>query len=751
MEIKSWRQNFFPVPFGTVGSSFVSELARLYRAYAEGSAQESVALKAVTILPSLLLQRPHVKSKPKDHIDCLQRRLQLWKDGDIISLLEEGRALQYLLEKNNLPQKSGKDHLARSFAKLTFEGKVNQALQLLSHSNGGLLHLHDTILDGGSEGSVLEILKSKHPPSTPVTASCLINPNSEPPSTHPVIFDQQVTAASIRSAVLRTQGAAGPSGVDAKGWRRLCTSFKQASDDLCHSLALLARRLSTSVVHPEGLQPFLSCRLIALDNNPGVCPIGISETPRRIIAKAILAVTHADIRKAVGSLQFCVGQAAGAEAVVHAIRSTFDSDSTEAVLLVEASNAFNSLNRQVALRNIRHLCPSMATVLLNTYRAPTELFVNGSSILSQEGTTQGDPLAMAMYALATIPLIRKLPYDVLQAWYAENAAASGSLSQLRLWWDELESLGPGFGYFTDSRNTWLIIKPGLEQAAAQAFEGTQVNITTEGRPYLGAPLGSREYVNRYAMNKITEWCGELNKLSLIAVTQPHAAYTAFTHGLANKWIHLSRTTPNLIYHFTALEEIIREKLIPALTGRDPPDDQLRELLSLPCRLGGIGLHNPMKRSPEEFQASMKISSPLITPILNRFSPVSSKTSEEQSHFKAEVHSRRRSQEKEAAVLLKPNLSSSLQRSVVLAQEKGASSWLTAIPITEFGFTLHKSAFRDALCFRYAWQPAQPPTNCECGSAFSVEHALCCPKSGFPSIRRNEVRTLTANLLAEMFL
>ena len=58
----------------------------------------------------------------------------------------------------------------------------------------------------------------------------------------------------------------------------------------------------------------------------------------------------------------------------------------------------------------------------------------------------------------------------------------------------------------------------------------------------------------------------------------------------------------------------------------------------------------------------------------------------------------------------------------LVQEKGASSWLTALPIDEFGFTLHKSAIRDALALRYGWPPSRTPTTCACGSNFSVDVA-----------------------------
>ena len=64
------------------------------------------------------------------------------------------------------------------------------------------------------------------------------------------------------------------------------------------------------------------------------------------------------------------------------------------LLLVDASNAFNSLNRQTALHNIQRLCSSLATALINNYRAPSELYIDGDVLLSCERTTQGDPLAM---------------------------------------------------------------------------------------------------------------------------------------------------------------------------------------------------------------------------------------------------------------------------------------------------------------------------------------------------------------------
>ena len=99
--------------------------------------------------------------------------------------------------------------------------------------------------------------------------------------------------------------------------------------------------------------------------------------------------------------------------------------------------------------------------------------------------------------------------------------------------------------------------------------------------------------------------------------------------------------------------------------------------------------------------------------------------------------------------LKENLPNKLQKAHTACSEKGASSWLTVLPISEHGFALHKGAFRDALCLRYGWRPPHLPSHCVCGSGFTIEHALSCPRGGFPSIRHKEIRNITADLLNEV--
>jgi len=117
--------------------------------------------------------------------------------------------------------------------------------------------------------TVFDELQAKHLPGQPASGDALLSPSSASTSFHPVVFDA-LDGVAIRRAALRTRDAAGPSGMDAFCWRRLCTSFRQASNDLCSSLALVARRLCTDMVDPNGLsalsQPLLRAVLLPLTN-----------------------------------------------------------------------------------------------------------------------------------------------------------------------------------------------------------------------------------------------------------------------------------------------------------------------------------------------------------------------------------------------------------------------------------------------------------------------------------------------------
>ena len=117
------------------------------------------------------------------------------------------------------------------------------------------------------------------------------------------------------------------------------------------------------------------------------------------------------------------------------------------------------------------------------------------------------------------------------------------------------------------------------------------------------------------------------------------------------------------------------------------------MLALPARLGGLGLLNPLASAPEQQAASQQISTPLVNRIINHAV---------QQSIKIRIQHNKCQKQKEDAENLQHILPPALQRSMELSREKGASTWLTTLPIDEHGFALHKAAFRDSLSLRYGW-------------------------------------------------
>lgn len=96
-------------------------------------------------------------------------------------------------------------------------------------------------------------------------------------------------------------------------------------------------------------------------------------------------------------------------------------------------------------------------------------------------------------------------------------------------------------------------EPHLSSAVA-TFQDTLVNVTAEGWPYLGAPLGTQSYIEHYYVSKKYSSIS-----STSAATQPQAAY-AYTHNMMSKWLYLTHTVPEIGPLLESLEDI---QFIPA--------------------------------------------------------------------------------------------------------------------------------------------------------------------------------------------
>ena len=206
----------------------------------------------------------------------------------------------------------------------------------------------------------------------------------------------------------------------------------------------------------------------------------------------------------------------------------YEKTDSDSILLIHAENAFNSLNWNLALKNIAKLCRFILPAIQNSYS-------NSSNPSSREGTTQGDPLAMAMYGLATLPLIKLVNGNSLtQKWYADDGNAVGNLSSWqhyqtrKIFWISCKGIEK-----PDQCKKWIM------QKSIQKYRNWNEE---KGQSF-------------WFCNKIRDWCKIflntqleehnkiLKKLGKIAKTSPQNVYSCCTKGVQEKFSFLVITTP----------------------------------------------------------------------------------------------------------------------------------------------------------------------------------------------------------------
>ena len=360
---------------------------------------------------------------------------------------------------------------------------------------------------------------------------------------------------------------------------------------------------------------------------------------------------------------------------------------------------------------------------------------------------------MSLYAIGITPLLSAImpsePGDTLKhVVFADDITGAGKLENLKKWWDAIIENGKFIGYSVNVTKSWLIVKEQHLQDATATFANTGIQVTTEGRRQLGAVIGSVSFKDKYVNTLIDQWICQVNRLSEIAKIEPHAAYTAFTHGLKHRYTYAMSTIPNINDHLKRLDSAIDDFTRIVLRGYQFNENE-RALFSLPVKLGGLGIIIPSKISNDQYENSRLITKELTKEVKNQ-QQISEIDQLKTRRLKQQIKNQKQIRNKKLFEYFRSTQSKEEQKRLDASIEVGASSWLSALPIKDQGFYLDKQTFWDALFIRYGIQLPRLPPKCVCGIQFTTEHALSCPKGGFISMRHNEVRDLTAELLHEVW-
>ena len=209
-----------------------------------------------------------------------------------------------------------------------------------------------------------------------------------------------------------------------------------------------------------------------------------------------------------------------------------------------------------------------------------------------------------------------------------------------------------------------------------------MNITAHGRHYLGAAIGSSDFVKFLAKSTMSGTCNCQTWLKLQWLSPKLCMQPSYMVLSTNS----SRTNPGIDQLSEPVEETIRTCLIPAWTGSGAPNNEERSLLALPVRLGGLGVPNPTCLASLEYSSSVKISAALTQSIIDQQPEYTYVIYTDQCQAKETVQCERCKESTMSAKTLKACTSSTLQRAMKLAQAKGSSSLLLALPLQEYGLT-----------------------------------------------------------------
>ena len=192
---------------------------------------------------------------------------------------------------------------------------------------------------------------------------------------------------------------------------------------------------------------------------------------------------------------------------------------------------------------------------------------------------------------------------------------------------------------------------------------------------------------------------------------------------------------------------MRDTFIPAILDRAfSCTDLVRKIFTLPCREGGLSIHDLSQTTDMEYEYSRSATKELTDAIYHQV-PEFTEDIRKMAEVKHEISKSRAAYYKEKRQEILPELNDIQTLQLDLAAEKGASSWLTSLPLQTFGYTLNKQEFNDALALRYNLKIKDAARKCVCGESNTINHLLVCKKGGYVNLRHNSLRNLIAELVS----
>ena len=515
---------------------------------------------------------------------------------------------------------------------------------------------------------------------------------------------------------------------------------------------------------PPSIIPHLcGASLLALKKKTGCHrPIAVGEVLRRLVSKCLANQTRDAATSILAPLQLGVGIKGGCEAIVHATSQLRSSPSHNQhwTLMLDFSNAFNSINREAMFVEFRRFLPGLSAWVESCYTQQPLLLLGDNSIRSCCGVQQGDPLGPLGFALTLHPLVERIRAEVpsltLNTWYLDDGTLVGPPGSLATALHIVESVGPSIGLHLNHGKSLLHV-PGNCEVSENPLP-SDIPISKDGFCLLGCPIGPPSFCEEILQGRVSKIKETLKIVHDMGDSQLETAILRSCLALP-KVTYVLRTCPpsHIVSATREFDMAIREALEGILGGPCPEWSWLKP--SLPSSRGGINLRSAAAHAPAAFIASTTSCKELVEGILGH-SPSPSQHLQALATLSASasrpdwqqlddvdvpLHQHHLSFAIDEAVHHQLFSSAPSVRARALANSTSlshAGSWLNGVPSAALGLWLQDKEFRSCLRYWLGIPLHSAPFSCpEChrtADEFGY-HQVGCAGNGDRIARHNALR------------
>ncbi|GJY71196.1 putative reverse transcriptase domain-containing protein [Tanacetum coccineum] len=548
---------------------------------------------SLLVLPLCLLKTFH----PRSNLECKSAIKRKRQKESIVNAIRSwslpGGSLQVmretLAESSPLLSDVDEEHIdldewnIKQCKRKICDGHYNAVVRVLSSS--GVAPYND---------ATLEDLKTKHPFKPPPSLPHMSIDH------HHLVASPAVVLERIKSFPRGT--SCGRDGLRAQHLMDCLSGAVVAiSDKLVFSITQVVN-LFLNGKYPNRLGEYIASAPLSPLVKPGggIRPIAMGTVWRRLISKVSAIMIGHSLDGYLDGLQFGVGVAGGSEAILHFVNRLIEAcgdDVGLSMLLVDFKNAFNLVNREVMLREVRLRCPAISRWVEFCYSNPTRLYYEEHTLWSCQGVQQGDPLGPLLFSLVLHPLICKIRNSFslsLHAWYLDDGTIVGDTMVVGKVLELIMEDGSWCGLHLNVDKTKVFCPKEDPRSRLAGIFPPNIARPLHGVKLLSGPASvDFDFCNELVMKRVAKTIRLMDAIAKINDRQFKLLLLRSCTGISRLYFTM-RICPPLVFESAqrSFDVALRSSLERIVTASGPGfGDWKWRLATLPFAFGGLGVYS----------------------------------------------------------------------------------------------------------------------------------------------------------------